>query len=542
MLGAGALTCGHQVGEAAVPLLIGVIIDRAVATGDTVALITWLGVLIANFAMLSTCGRLGFQVGFGASVNAALDLRVRIARRALDARGSSQAQLPGAMVSIATSDVRRLTAVHYQLAQGLAAVVGVIVAGVALLAVSLPLGGLVLIGTPLLLLAVRAISSPLEKRSSAQQEQAARAAGVATDLVRGVRVLKGLRAERAGSAQYHRASRLALGASVHNARTEAVYSASVIAINGCFLALVALVGGRLAMDGQITVGQLVSAVGLAQFLLEPMATFGAVFATLAAGRASAVRIAEFLNAPPAVTGGSAAPASANPGAIVLNDLHGPGLNGVDLKIDAGQFIGVLTTEPSAAATLCRCLGRELDPEQGEVVLDGQSLRDLDPARLREVVLVCPHDPDLFTGTLTDNVLTSAERDEDALHSALAAAGADQVASMLPHGLDSEVSERGRSLSGGQRQRIALARALVRDAPVLVLHDPTTAVDTVTESSIAEGLRRNRAGRTTVLLTSSPALLSAADRVILLHEGRIVADGTHAELMAQQSTYQEAVLS
>ncbi len=142
---------------------------------------------------------------------------------------------------------------------------------------------------------------------------------------------------------------------------------------------------------------------------------------------------------------------------------------------------------------------------------------------------------------SENVLTGVPS-SDALEPALRAAGADQVASMLPDGLDSAVTERGRSLSGGQRQRIALARALVRNAPVLVLHDPTTAVDTVTESAIAEGLRQIRAGRTTILLTSSPALLTAADRVLMVHEGRVVADGTHAELMAQQATYQEAVLS
>ncbi|MCD5353034.1 ABC transporter ATP-binding protein [Kineosporia mesophila] len=539
---ASALSTGHQAGEAAVPLLVGLIIDRAVTTGDTGRLVLWLAVLLATFATLSVCGRLGFQVGFGASVEAARSLRVDVARRTLDSRGSADStMLPGATVNIATSDVRRTTAVHYQVTQGLAAAVGVVFASVVLLTVSLPLGALVMIGAPLLLLAVRAISSPLEQRSSVQQEQAARAAGVATDLVRGVRVIKGLRAERAGSERYRVTSRQALAASVHNARTEAGFKAAVIALNGGFLALVALVGGRLAADGSITVGQLVSAVGLAQFLLEPLSGFGGVIATVAAGRASAVRIAALLQAPPAVVGGELAPGPA--GRIALTGVHGPGLAGVDLEIEPGRITGVLTTSPEAASSLRRYLGRELDPDQGEIALDGITLRDLDPERLRETVLVCPHEPDLFTGTLAANVLAGQPGAEaEAVKHALAAAGADQVAETLPGGLEAAVSERGRSLSGGQRQRVALARALLRDPGVLVLHDPTTAVDTVTESALAQGLREIRAGRTTVLITSSPALLAGADRVLMLHEGVIVADGPHADLMSGHPAYQEAVLA
>ncbi|MDP9830146.1 putative ABC transport system ATP-binding protein [Kineosporia succinea] len=537
---ASALQIGHQAGEAAVPLLIGVIIDRAVGTGDTGALFLWLGVLLATFAFLSTSGRFGIRVGIGASVEATRKLRVEVARRALDSRGNSEGQLPGATVSIATGDVRILTAVLYQLVQGLAAAVGAMVAAAVLLSVSVPLGGLILVGTPLLLLAVRAISSPIEHRSAAQREQAARAAGVATDLVRGVRVIKGLRAERAGSARYRQISRVAMDASVHSARTEAGFSAAVIALNGGFLALVALLGGHLAVNGDITVGQLVSAVGLAQFLLEPLGTFGTVIAVVASGRASATRVAALLDAPPAVTGGSSRPSSAL-GGLSLEDVHGPGLEGVSLEVKPGELLGILTTSPEAGTTLRRYLGRELDPVQGSLHLDGLRLSDLEPEALREVVLVCPHEPDLFTGTLAGNVLAGSPAGA-ALDRVLAAANADQVAETLPDGLESAVAERGRSLSGGQRQRVALARALLRDPSVLVLHDPTTAVDTVTESSIATGLRELRAGRTTVLITSSPALLAGADRVVLVHDGTIAAEGPHTRLMAEHDLYSGTVLA
>jgi putative ABC transport system ATP-binding protein len=129
-----------------------------------------------------------------------------------------------------------------------------------------------------------------------------------------------------------------------------------------------------------------------------------------------------------------------------------------------------------------------------------------------------------------------------LDAALVAAGADEVVAALPAGLDTVLDERGRSLSGGQRQRLALARALAADPPVLVLHDPTTAVDTVTESRVAEGLRAFRRDRTTIVVTTSPALLAVTDRVVLLDEGAVTAQGTHTALVAEHSRYRTAVLS
>jgi len=125
---------------------------------------------------------------------------------------------------------------------------------------------------------------------------------------------------------------------------------------------------------------------------------------------------------------------------------------------------------------------------------------------------------------------------------MAAADADEVARGLPDGLDAMLGDGARTLSGGQRQRIALARALATEAPVLVLHDPTTAVDAVTEARIAARLRQMREGRTTILVTTSPALLAVTDRVVFLHDGAVRADGTHGDLAAGDETYRETVLA
>ncbi|MGV9771963.1 ATP-binding cassette domain-containing protein, partial [Streptosporangium sp. NPDC003464] len=162
------------------------------------------------------------------------------------------------------------------------------------------------------------------------------------------------------------------------------------------------------------------------------------------------------------------------------------------------------------------------------------------ADIRMAVLVAEHDADLFEGTLRGNV-TAAPGSADP-ERAMAAAGADEVARTLPEGLDTAVSERGRSLSGGQRQRVALARALAADRPVLVVHDPTTAVDAVTESRVATGIREIRRGRTTILVTTSPALLAVADRVALLDGGRVVDTAPHADLVRRHAAYRTAVLA
>ncbi len=194
----------------------------------------------------------------------------------------------------------------------------------------------------------------------------------------------------------------------------------------------------------------------------------------------------------------------------------------------GEFLGIVADRPSDAEALVRLLAMP-DGYRGEVLLGGVPLRDLDRDECRRMLLVEPHHADLFTGTVGANLI----RTEDP-GPALRAAAAD-----VP--LDREVAERGAGLSGGQRQRLALARALLARPPILVLHDPTTAVDAVTEHAIAQGVKELRAGLTTVVLTSSPALLAAADRVVVLAGGTVTADGDHAGLGAADATYRRTVL-
>ncbi|UYQ65430.1 ABC transporter ATP-binding protein [Streptomyces peucetius] len=540
---ASLLGMTHQGCEALVPVVIGAAIDTAVATGSSEALLRWLLVLAGLFLVLSTCYRTSARIAEGAGEHAAHRLRLELGARVLDPRGGADAnRLPGALTSIATNDARRVGSVATVLAYGCAAIAALTISAVALLRISVPLGLLVLLGIPPLLWLGHRISRPLERRSETEQESAAHASGVAADLVSGLRVLKGMGAESAAVARYRTTSQDSLAAALRAARSRAGHEGAVLALTGVFIAVIGIVGAYLAMNGSISVGDLVAAVGLAQFLLGPFQLLTYVNAELAQGRASARRIAEVLDAPPAVEGGEAVPAERTAGHIRLRGVSSGTLRAVDLDIRPGSLTGIVTRDAAAAGDLLLCLAREVDPAEGLIELDGVPLTELDPDGLRRSVLVAHHDADLFETSLLDNVRAGADTGTIAIDDALAASAADEVARLLPDGADTVLAERGRSLSGGQRQRVALARALAADRSVLVLHDPTTAVDTVTESRIAARLRDVRQGRTTVLITTSPALLAVTDRVVVLDDGFVTADGHHTELVADDASYRAAVLA
>ncbi|MFJ2149584.1 ABC transporter ATP-binding protein [Streptomyces microflavus] len=536
------LGAAHQTGEALVPVLIGLIVDRAVVRPDGGALAAWLVVLAVVYAMLSYGFRFGARAGERAAEQAAHQLRLDVVRRVLAPHGGAEAgRPPGALVNVATEDARRVGALNMALTLGIAAVVGVVAGAVLLLRASVPLGLLVLIGAPVLMALGHYLARPLEHRSEAEQERAAHASGVAADLVAGVRVLKGLRAERAAVARYRTTSQASREANVRAARAAALQTGLMLALTGAFIALVALVGGRLVLSGSIGLGALVSAVGLALFLPGPISVLAWVGAELARARASAARIADVLAAPGETTGGTAEPATPATGELRLHGLGHAGLDGIDLTVRPGEHLGIVVTDTADAATLLHCLARRCDPDRGRIELDGTPVTELAPAALRSALLVAEHDAQLFDGTLLDNVTAAAPAGADP-RPAMDAAAVDEVAATLPGGTSGRIGERGSSLSGGQRQRVALARALAADRSVLVVHDPTTAVDAATEARIATGIRRARTGRTTVLVTSSPALLAATDRVVLIDGGTITAEAPHEDLVRDHPVYRTAVLT
>lgn len=522
VVAASLLVAGHQLSEAAVPVVVGVVIDLAVSTGDGAALLSGLAAVAGVFVVLAACAWFGYWLTVSTEKESAHAIRLDVAGRVLHPAGGAPGR-SGELVSLAGSDADRAGLVCAAIVVGVAALAALVGGAVVLVSASLLLGLVVLAGVPLVLIASRLLAAPLVGRAEAEQATLAAATGVATDLVTGLRVIKGIGAEDAADGAYRRASRTALAARLSAVRFEGGYGAATGVITGVFLVVVAWVGGRLALDGTISVGELVAAVGLAQFLIGPLERLTGVGPLLAGARGSAGRVADLLGAPPAVRAGT--------GRLPAEPAGRLRVGAVDVA--AGEHVGVVTLSPADAAALLDVLARDRDAGDGAPVLDGTDLTDVDLDEARRAILVDRHDSALFEGTVGDNTGTDA--------AALAAAGADEVLDALPGGLAAELTERGRTLSGGQRQRLVLARALAAHAPVLVLHDPTTAVDAATEHRIATGLSALRAGRTTLLLTSSPALLARCTRVLLVQDGAVVATGTHAEL-AQDARYRAAVLS
>ncbi|MGW4056587.1 ABC transporter transmembrane domain-containing protein, partial [Streptomyces sp. NPDC004779] len=314
VVSASALGMTHQACEALVPVVIGAAIDSAVATGSAQSLLRWLVVLGVLFLVLSTCYRTSARIAEGAGEHAAHLLRLELGARVLDPRGGADAnRLPGALTSIATNDAGRVGSVAEVLPYGSAAIAALVVSAVALFGISVPLGLLVLLGIPPLLWLGHRISRPLERRSEAEQESAAYASGVAADLVSGLRVLKGMGAESAAVARYRTTSQDSLAAALRAARSRAGHEGALLGLTGVFIALIGIAGAYLAMDGSISVGDLVAAVGLAQFLLGPFQLLAWANAEFAQARASARRIAEVLASPAAVPGGEQAPADKEAG-------------------------------------------------------------------------------------------------------------------------------------------------------------------------------------------------------------------------------------
>ncbi|GAB3692147.1 ABC transporter ATP-binding protein [Nocardiopsis oceani] len=541
----------HQACEALVPVAIGLTIDLAVSTGDFTALLWCVSGFALLFTVLASAYRFGARLTLGAVEREAHLLRLESARRVLHPRGERSGLRSGEVLAVATSDAEQAASYARAWAVGIAQVTAITVTTVVLLSINVPLGVGVLLGVPLMLLLLRVPAARITRRTEAKQATAARATAMATDLVSGLRVLMGIGARRNAALRYRDVSDRALTASVGAAATNGLYKGLVTAAGAVFLACVAGTAGWMALQGHITIGELVIVVGLAQFLSEPVQALGMVGQMFAVARASAQRLVRLLNAPDAVTttGGRILPGVLPdvPHAVELEGVTHRTLGGVDLTVAQGEFVGVLTTDPRDAEALIDVLAGRSEGAGGTVRVGGIPVAELDLTALRGAVLVEEHGSVLFEGTLHSNLHTDPARvaDESALRAALAAAAAEDLVTGHPDGLDRPVTDRAANLSGGQRQRVALARALVVDPPVLVLHDPTTAVDAVTEEAIAQGTAALRAERSplgaTLVIANSPALLARADRVVVLREGRVHALGTHARLAEDDPHYREAVL-
>lgn len=540
---AGLLLAGALVGtvavvaQAALPFLLGRAIDHGL-DGVSAELWTSCALLAAAGAVQVVANVVGHRIDVQNWLRAAFRTSQLVGHHVSRTGDAITAELPtGEVVATVASDSLRLGEVYYISARFIGGIVAYVVVAFLLLDASVALGVGVLVGLPLVAAALGLVVRPLQHRQAAHRAAQGHLTTLGADTVSGLRILRGIGGEDVFVDRYRNQSQRVRAAGVDVARTQSVLDALQVLLPGLLVAGVVWFGARLAISGEITPGQLVTFYGYAAFLTEPLTTATKTVQSTIRAVVGVRRILTVLRVP--VTGAdaehlpdAAAPVRP-PGATGAPSRPAP-VDLVDersgLRVRAGSVTALVGADPDEAARLCARLGM-LGAPSGRVLLGGTPLTTLPRAEVRRRILVAESSAQLFGGTLRDQLDVREGTPTGALLAALHTADGHDVLAALPGELDGEIEEKGRSLSGGQRQRVALARALVAEPEVLVLVEPTSAVDAHTEARIAARLARARSGRTTVIATASPLVLDQVDEVAFLRDGRVVRHDTHRGLVA-----------
>lgn len=528
----------YQAGETAFPIALGLIVEHTMRDRSLGSL----GLSIASLAVIITTVSLSWRFGMRvlqkANTTEAHRWRVRVAACGLQPVARDVDLKSGEVLTIATEDADQTADIVEVVPLLVSSLVAVVVASVALGLADIRLGLLVIVGTVAILSVLSVMSRRIGASTREQQARVARAGAKVADLITGLRPLHGFGGNHAAFVSYRKVSTEARHQAITVARVNGVYAGTALALNAVLAATVTLTAGWLAYGGRITIGELVMAVGLAQFIMEPLKMFSEMPKYVMMARASADRMALVLSAPPLTDPGHEQPGAG--GDLEIDCVRYGTLQALKLHVRSGEFVAIASYQPRSAADLASVLGANVAPRAygGVVRVGGREIADLSVEALRAHMLVNPYDGEIFEGSLRTNIDPSGT--SRLVDEAVEASLLTDVVALHREGLDHGVRDRGANLSGGQRQRLSLARALAADSEVLVLHDPTTAVDAVTEQLIARNIAKLRKGRTTVVLTSSPALLDAADRVLVLDDGVVTAEDTHRRLLAADEDYCRAV--
>ncbi len=480
----------------------------------------------------------------------------------------------GEVLSVASSDSDEFGALTEILARAGAQLIAYLIVAGIVLSTSLPLGLLVLVAAPVLVGVALPLLRPLHRRQQVERSRNSELTSLATDIVAGLRILRGIGGERTFGRNYETQSQRARQAGVSAGIWQAGIEAIGVLFSGGFLVLLVWLGSEEVAAGDLTVGELISFLGYGLFMIGPIQTFFEFAQKLTRAMVSARRaIVIFDPVPPWREPDH--PMALPRDAVIYDEQSG-------FKARPGELTVVVTGVPEDSAALADRLGRYLpadtepvsheleegtkgraarqaraqreaaraaiaarDAERARqpwgVQVGGVDLNQAPLAQVRREILVSDSASQVFAGTLQDAIDPHGRLERAQAEEAMRIANAEDVYDALPGGWQGQLDERGRGLSGGQRQRLVLARALAAEPPVLVLVEPTSAVDAHTEARIAERVAEARRGRTTLVTTVSPLWLHHADRVVLLEGNRAVASGSHEELLSDHEGYRRVVI-
>jgi ABC-type multidrug transport system fused ATPase/permease subunit len=550
----------HMAAVASFPVAVGLTVRAVIArSGEQLALA---GALMLLLGIAVTVGdTMLHRTAVTNWITSAARVQQLLARRAAELGSTLTRQVAaGEVVAVSTGDIEKIGWCVESASRFSAALLATMGVCAALVWYEPRLGLLVALGVLVLALTVLPLLPRATRRADLQREKAGRVTELAADTVAGLRVLRGIGGEQLFLDRYRRASQEVRRAAVRTARMWALIEAVQAALPGLLLIVVVWHGVALTRDGRIAVSELVTVYGAVIFLMFPLRLFQEFAMACSFSRPSAQRAARVLalrRGPDGRAGaggdGGEAGQGTGGGSVVAAVGDTPSGDLYDLASGllarSGQLTAVVCGDPDAAGRLAERLGGHPPDADGEpsVLLGGTALDEVPLEVARTAVLVQDKDPVLLSGTLRellDIPASGAVSAWDALDAAQCGDVLDALARADggPDGdpMRARVTERGRSLSGGQRQRLALARSLVADPQVLVLDEPTSAVDSHTEARIAGALGRLRTGRTTVVFSTSPLLLDRADRVVLVTDGSVTATGTHRELLRSDPAYRAVV--
>ena len=545
-------------------------LDAALAFGLSLQLAQWTGLFLLIILLVAIGDSLAQLTEISAWMGSAVGAPRTLSERTSDrARSFKRASSAGDILTAVNADAHALGRATALIPELLASAAAVVFVAVLMLRVSVSLGLIVIIGMPILFALLLLIAKPLEQRQSAFRAEQGELTSISTDAVQGLRILRGIGGETTYTRAYRAQSARVRAAGIRVAPTVSLLAAIRSAAPMLFSVLVVAQGAVLVSEARMSVGQLLAFYGYTVYLRHPVWLLGESVEHMTRAWVGAKRAADLLgieamvwDAPP--TGGDTPPTDEDEPSPQW--AHAQLIDPVsEVCITPAAISVILAPAPDMALRVCRRLARIDDSEDNGLLVDSKgtvALAELPIDKVRENILLAEEIPQIFAGTLRDallgsrapeervpgtteaiyrNVLENAELGEELkqssenkgieeydarLFSALEAAAAADVIDSLDAGLDGRLSELGRNLSGGQRQRLALARAYAQDAPILLLVEPTSALDSHTEAIIAERLPLERAGRTTVLVTESPILARAAERIIVLDaEGHAIGETT-----------------
>lgn len=405
-----------------------------------------------------------------------------------------------------------------------------------------------LVALPFINVAAKRFSSKVHPASLELQQELAELATVVEETVTGIRVVKGFGAEQAQANRLRSRTDRVFERAMNLARIRAMFNPVIEFLPAIGLVAVLWYGGSQVIAGQLSIGALIAFNQYLLMMIPPLRMTGMIVAQSQRAVAAGERIDEILStAPEIVDAADSTDLPAGGGEIVFDDVHfgyQPGrevLRGFSLRVSPGEAVAIVGPTAAGKTTVARLIPRFYDVDSGSIRIDGDDIRGLHVEALRKTVGIVFEDTFLFSDTIRNNIAFSdPQAPQEDIARAARLAGAEEFIGELPDGYDTVIGERGFSLSGGQRQRIALARAIITDPRVLILDDATSSVDPTKEHEIREALNEVMRNRTTIVIAHRPATIALADRVVLLDDGVVAAEGTHQHLLATNARYREVL--